>query len=104
MGNFSNVDVYGEEYPTTLLKKIISKIIFVLQIAIMANMAGGDTVRQFFSFVPREWFDIMDRKKWVVGLFTFIAGNFLQSMLTASGAFEVFCDGQLVRLFKLFIF
>jgi hypothetical protein len=99
LGNFSNVDVYGEEYPVSILRRILSKIIFVLQMIIIANLVGKENIRNYFSFVPREYFEYMDNNKWMVGITIFFIGNQLQNILCSSGAFEIFCNDKLVNNF-----
>ena len=64
---------------------------------IIANIFGGETVRRYFSFVPRNWFDFADQKKWIVIIMTFMMGNILQSMCSSTGAFEVYINHSLVN-------
>jgi hypothetical protein len=68
---------------------------------ILANTLGGENVRNYFKFVPREWFEFVDRKKWIFTILVYLVGNTIQGSLTSSGAFEVFVDNKLVRLFLI---
>ncbi len=72
-----------------------------MQLVIIAMVLGGDTVRQYFTFVPRTWFAYVDQKKWIFAILTFMIGNMIQSMCSATGAFEVFVDDKLVFIFNL---
>jgi hypothetical protein len=92
--------VYGEDYPIGIRRNILSKLIYVAQFAFIGIIFGGESVRGYFSFIPREAFEWIDRKKWVAGLLAFFGGNILQTSLTSTGAFEIFCNGQLVKIYK----
>ena len=76
-------------------------MILVLQIVVIANILGGENVRKYFKFVPRNWFNFLDEKKWIMAVGIFIFGNVLQSMCSATGAFEVFINNNLVKFYNL---
>jgi len=66
--------------------------------AMMFLLMGGQNARNFFSaYVPAQYLDLIEQKKWMVGIATFFLGNQLQNMITSTGAFEVFVNGNLVR-------
>ena len=66
--------------------------------AMMFLLIGGQNARNFFSaYVPAHYLDLIEQKKWMVGIATFFVGNQLQNMITSTGAFEVFVNGNLVR-------
>jgi hypothetical protein len=98
LGNYSNIEVYGEEYPIHFIRKLLSKLVWVLQMLIVALALGGENVRRYFNFIPRQIFDYMDQKKWIIGLLAFLGGNMLQGVLTSSGAFEIFAQNKLVMI------
>lgn len=93
--------MFGEEYPIHFIKKLFSKLVFVLQLIIVALVLGGENVRRYFNFIPREVYDHMDNKKWIIGLLVFFGGNMLQGILTSSGAFEIFVQNKLVSIYLL---
>ena len=64
--------------------------------AVLAVIFGGDSVRGYLSFIPAEYFEIIDRKKWFFAIGTFFLGNIFSSALSSTGAFEIYLDGKLV--------
>jgi hypothetical protein len=79
----------------------LSKMIWALQIVAIANVLGGESIRRFFTFIPRNWFDYVDEKKWIAAVVIFMSGNLFQSMCSSTGAFEVFINNQLVLFIDL---
>jgi hypothetical protein len=64
--------------------------------AMLAVIFGGETVRSYLTFIPREYYDLVDNKKWAFAIGTFFLGNILSSTLSSTGAFEIYLDGKLV--------
>lgn len=62
----------------------------------IAVIFGGDTIRAYLAFIPREYFDLIDRKKWAFTIATFFFGNMISGVIGSTGAFEVFLHGRLV--------
>jgi hypothetical protein len=96
MGSYTNVIVEGSEFPVHWARKLISRLIFILQIGVIVILTGGEGIRAHLSFIPREVFAFIDQKKWIVGIGAFFIGNQLSSILSSSGAFEVYCNDSLV--------
>jgi len=102
--NYSNVNVVGEEYPVNIVRKLLKYAVSIFQMAMMFLLIGGQNARNFFSaYVPAHYLDLIEQKKWIVGIATFFVGNQLQNMITSSGAFEVFVNGNLVRNYITYI-
>ncbi len=99
MQNYANVEVVGEEYPVSILRKLLKYALSALQMAIMFLLVGGQNARNFFSFVPAQYLDLIEQKKWVVGIATFFLVPQLQNVITSTGAFEVFVNETLVDYF-----
>jgi hypothetical protein len=93
---YSNVEVYGAEYPVTPIRKLLSRFIFILQIIIILFCFGGESVRGYLSFIPGYVFEFVEKKKWILLIFAFLLGNQLMSALTSSGAFEIYLNDNLV--------
>ncbi len=67
--------------------------------AVMFLLIGGQNARNFFSgYVPAQFLDFIEQKKWMVGIAAFFIGSQLQNAITSTGAFEIFVDGNLVRI------
>jgi hypothetical protein len=72
-------------------------MIWVLQIWIMGVSVGGQTVRQYFTFVPPQVFKFIDEKKWIVIAFNFFFVGQITNWLKTTGAFEVYANNKLVK-------
>jgi hypothetical protein len=63
----------------------------------LAVIFGGDSVRSYLTFVPMEYFELVDRKKWAFAIGTFFVGNLVSGALSSTGAFEIYLEGRLVN-------
>ena len=52
----------------------------------------GENARNILHFIPQNYITYIIEKKWQVGIITFLVGNQLASILSSSGAFEIFCN------------
>ena len=79
------------------MQAFASKALTACQLGSIAAVLGGE---QLFGFLgvptPELYLRYKDRKAAVV-MGVWFLGNALQNQLTATGAFEVFYDGHLVR-------
>lgn len=64
--------------------------------AFMFLIIGGQNARGYFSFVPAQYLNLIEQKKWIVGIAAFFIGTQLQNMIVSTGAFEVFINDTLV--------
>lgn len=63
---------------------------------LMAVSVGGQTVRQFFTFIPQSVFTFIDEKRMMIIGFNFIVVNQLNSYLKSTGAFEITANNEYV--------
>lgn len=59
-------------------------------------MAGEQIFPRLGIAVPPPWFYQLRANRFGTMATTWLLGNFFQSMLQSSGAFEVYCNGELV--------
>ena len=71
--------------------------------SMMFLLMGGQTARNFFSFVPAHYLNLIEQKKWIVGIASFFLGTQLQNIITSTGAFEIFVNGALVIINFLYL-
>ena len=71
--------------------------------SVMFLLLGGQTARNFFSFVPAQYLDLIEQKKWIVGIASYFLGTVLQNIISSSGAFEVFVNDTMVKNNLIFI-
>lgn len=93
---FPGINVVLANYPPPLPKRVLSKIIPVVQTGIVVSIVAGDQIFPRLGFVPPPWYYSLRANKFRSIASTWLFANFIQSFLQSSGAFEVYCNGELV--------
>jgi selT/selW/selH-like putative selenoprotein len=94
---FPGINVVLENYPPPLPKRLLSKVVPVVQFGIIGIVVAGEHIFPRLGFVaPPPWYFSLRANRFGTISATWLLGNFLQSMLQSSGAFEVYCNGELV--------
>jgi len=57
---------------------------------------GGDQLFAAIQIPPPAIYETIKNNKMVAGMLTYLAGNFLKSAVSNTGAFEIFINGTLV--------
>jgi hypothetical protein len=96
-GNFSKIEVEGEEYPIHPIKKILSKIFGYMQFMIMVLMIGGQWIRPYLSFIPDRVFKFIEEKRMIIGLVNFFLMSKISSTLGSSNEFDVYVNNEIVN-------
>ncbi|KAK9159095.1 hypothetical protein Scep_005669 [Stephania cephalantha] len=95
--SYSGVDVILANYPPSFPKRVVSKLIPVFQIGVMGIVIAGEHIFPRLGFIaPPPWYFSMRQNRFGTIATTWLLGNMLQSFLQSSGAFEVYCNGELV--------
>ncbi|KAG6485303.1 selT-like protein [Zingiber officinale] len=94
--SFPGIDVVLSNYPPAFPKHLLSKVVPVLQIGVIAVITAGDQIFPRLGMAPPPWYYTLRANRFGSMASTWLLGNFLQSSLQSSGAFEVYCDGELV--------
>lgn len=103
---FPGINVVLANYPPPFPKRVLSKLVPVAQIGVMSIILAGEHIFPRLGYaVPPQWYYSLRANKFGTISSTWLLGNFLQSFLQSSGAFEVYCNGELVCLpiLKLFL-
>lgn len=90
MGNFTSLDVVEKEYPLPPNKKLFSKFTFFTQMGISLLIFGGQKIKDKVPMIPSNVFDMIEKNKWVIMIGNFIGHQYLNKMLSTTGAFEVY--------------
>ena len=99
---FPGINVNLANYPPPLPKRLLSKVVPVVQFGVIGIVMAGEQIFPRLGFVnPPPWYYSLRANRFGTISSTWLLGNFLQSMLQSSGAFEVYCNGELVRPFSL---
>ncbi|GJM92661.1 hypothetical protein PR202_ga09151 [Eleusine coracana subsp. coracana] len=94
--SFPGIHVILENYPPPFPKRALSKAVPLLQVGAMATLMAGDQIFPRFGMVPPPWYYSLRANRFGTMASIWLFGNFAQSFLQSSGAFEVYCNGQLV--------
>ncbi|TKY56482.1 SelT protein [Spatholobus suberectus] len=103
---FPGTEVILANYPPKLPKRLLSKLVPVVQIGVIGVVVAGEHIFPMLGFVaPPPWYYNLRANRFGTIASTWLLGNALQSFLQSSGAFEVYFNGELVGAFLLsFIF
>ncbi|KAL2250397.1 selT-like protein [Sesamum indicum] len=94
---FPGINVVLANYPPPLPKRMLSKLVPVVQFGVIGIIVGGEQIFPRLGFAaPPQWYYSMRANRFGSMASTWLLGNFLQSFLQSSGAFEVYCNGELV--------
>ncbi|XP_009769442.1 selT-like protein [Nicotiana tabacum] len=94
---FPGIHVVLANYPPPLPKRLLSKVVPVFQFGVIGLVMGGEQIFPRLGFaVPPPWFYHLRANRFGTMATTWLLGNFFQSMLQSSGAFEVYCNGELI--------
>lgn len=94
---FPGIHVVLANYPPPLPKRLLGKVVPVFQFGVIGLVMAGEQIFPRLGIaVPPPWFYQLRANRFGTMATTWLLGNFFQSMLQSSGAFEVYCNGELV--------
>ena len=97
---FPGIDVILANYPPSLPKRLLSKVVPVIQFGIIGITVAGEQIFPMLGFMPLpSWYYNLRANKFGTIVSTWLLGNALQSFLHSTGAFEVYFNGELVGAF-----
>uniref|UniRef100_A0A2P2ILE7 Uncharacterized protein MANES_09G107600 n=1 Tax=Rhizophora mucronata TaxID=61149 RepID=A0A2P2ILE7_RHIMU len=94
---FPGITVILANYPPALPKRLLSKVVPVVQFGIIGIIMAGEQIFPRLGFAaPPPWYYSLRANKFGSVASTWLFGNFIQSFLQTSNAFEVYCNDELV--------
>lgn len=100
---FPGIHVVLANYPPPLPKRLLGKVVPIVQFGVIGLVMAGEQIFPRLGYaVPPPWFYQLRANRFGTMATTWLLGNFFQSMLQSSGAFEVYCNGELVCIFQSF--
>ncbi|XP_075510254.1 selT-like protein isoform X1 [Primulina tabacum] len=94
---FPGMHVVLANYPPPLPKRLLSKVVPIVQFGAIGIIVAGEQIFPRLGFAaPPQWYYSMRANRFGSMASIWLLGNFLQSFLQSSGAFEVYCNGELV--------
>ncbi|KAL5740381.1 hypothetical protein ACOSQ2_029561 [Xanthoceras sorbifolium] len=94
---FPGISVILANQPPPLPKNLLSKVVPIVQVGIMGIVVAGEQIFPRLGVVtPPSWYYSLCANRFRSIASTWLLGNFIQSYLQSSGAFEVYCNGELV--------
>lgn len=94
---FPGINVMLANHPPPLPKRLLSKVVPVFQFGIIGMMMAGEQIFPRLGMMPPPWYYSMRANRFGSIASAWLVGNFIQSFLQSSGAFEVYCNGELVK-------
>ncbi|KAF5751361.1 selT-like protein [Tripterygium wilfordii] len=99
---FPGIDVVLGNYPPSLPKRLLSKVVPVVQFGVIGMITAGEHIFPMLGMAPPPWYYNLRANKFGTIASTWLLGNALQSFLQSSGAFEVYLDNELVSNLPFF--
>ncbi|CAI9287366.1 unnamed protein product [Lactuca saligna] len=94
---FPGLSVVLANYPPPLPKRLLSKVVPVVQFGVIGVVMAGEHIFPRLGFAaPPPWFYSMRANRFGTISSTWLLGNFLQGFLQSSSAFEVSINGERV--------
>jgi selT/selW/selH-like putative selenoprotein len=101
--SFPGIHVVLLNYPPPFPKRVLTKAVPILQVGAIATIMAGDQIFSRLGIVPPPWYYSLRANRFGTMATIWLFGNFAQSFLQSSGAFEVYCNGDLVFLLFFFL-
>ncbi|MBA0557983.1 hypothetical protein Golob_015024 [Gossypium lobatum] len=94
---FPGIDVILDNYPPSLPKRLLSKVVPVFQFGVIGIMMAGEQIFPMIGITtPPPWYFSLRANRFGSIATAWLLGNVMQSFLQSSGAFEVYCNDELV--------
>ncbi|KAA8517784.1 hypothetical protein F0562_015255 [Nyssa sinensis] len=95
--SFPGINVILANHPPPLPKRLLSKVVPAVQFGIIGIVMAGEQIfpRLGFMALPPWYYSLRANRFGTIST-TWLLGNVFQSFLQSSGAFEVYCNGELV--------
>ncbi|KAL6138888.1 hypothetical protein ACLB2K_064167 [Fragaria x ananassa] len=95
--SYPGITVILANHPASFQKRLLSKLVPVVQVGIIGTIIGGEHIFQRLGMVPPpSWYPSLQANRFGSIATSWLLGSFLQSFLQSTGAFEVYCNGELV--------
>ncbi|KAK2656551.1 hypothetical protein Ddye_009603 [Dipteronia dyeriana] len=94
---FPGINVILANHPPSAPKRLLSKVVLIVQVGMFGIVVAGEQMFPRLGIAtPPSWYYSFSINKFRNIAGTWLLGNFIQSYLQSSGAFEVYCNGELV--------
>ena len=90
-GSLANVEIDASIYPPSSTNVILSKVVSGIQMIGFAFVMLGSVMKKYAGhIIPTAVFDFVESKRFMIGIFLYLGVSQIQSLLTNTGAFEVY--------------
>ncbi|GMI97175.1 SELT-like protein precursor [Hibiscus trionum] len=94
---FPGIDVILDNYPPPLPKRLLSKVVPVFQFGVIGIVMAGEQIFPMIGITtPPPWYYSLRANRFGSIATAWLLGNVMQSFLQSSGAFEVYCNGDML--------
>ena len=95
--NYTNINVIPGDYPLSTQRKLLSYIVSFIQIGAIILAFTGKNIKTYIgSVIPDGALDWIEGNKMMFGMGCYLVGNILNNNITNSGAFEIYCNEELI--------
>ncbi|KAJ7949992.1 SelT-like protein [Quillaja saponaria] len=94
--SFPGINIVLANYPPPLPKRLLGKVVPVAQVGLILTVMAGEHIFPRLGMAPPHWYYSLRSNRFGSIASIWLLGNFLQSFLQSSGAFEIYCNGELV--------
>ena len=78
-------------------RRILNYIVLFFQFGLIASIFCLNYIKDYTKgIIPTKLFDWIEGRKLMVGMGAFFIGNILNGNITNAGAFEIYCNEQLI--------
>lgn len=99
---FPGINVILANHPPSLPRRVLNKAVPIVQVGIVTTIVAGEHIFPKLGITtPPSWYYSLRSNRFGSMASTWLLGNFFQNFLQSTGAFEVYCNGELVSAFIL---
>ena len=95
--NYTNIFVQPSDYPLSTKRKLLLYIVTFFQYGGVALAFAGQRIKPYVKgIIPENYLDCIEGNKLMFGMASFLTGNVLNTNINNAGAFEIYCNENLI--------
>jgi hypothetical protein len=89
--------VHPSDYPLSTKRKLLLYIVTFFQYGGVALAFAGQRIKPYVKgIIPENYLDWIEGNKLMFGMASFLTGNVLNTNINNAGAFEIYCNENLI--------
>ena len=95
--NYTNIFVQPSDYPLSTKRKLLLYVVMFFQFGGIALAFAGQRIKPHIKgIIPESYLDWIEGNKLMFGMASFLTGNMLNNFINNAGAFEIYCNENLI--------